>query len=245
MKKVYTQRADPNLGPSTGAAFPKLVSVRVPHGTLFPLLLEACAFLLAQNALELDEVAKTRLTESRDLLATLQAVFHVPMSSQDVHWKREGPAILEALEPYTAREREIQLRDPSRVAELCSGVVQPLAALFTTVPRDERATRQRRVVCVSDRSHTRESRGSLGGTLDRSAPARCVGARRGRYAIAARGYRILREQAASGADRSNDRLTSSTGCRRTGSSRRSSSARRPSGSATGRRWFSSSGNGDT
>ena len=64
MKKVYTQRADPNLGPSTGAAFPKLVSVRVPHGTLFPLLLEACAFLLAQNALELDEVAKTRLTDS-------------------------------------------------------------------------------------------------------------------------------------------------------------------------------------
>ena len=135
LKKVYTQRADLSLGPSMGSAFPLLVPVFLPRGTLFPLLLEACAFLLAQNALELDEVARTRLTESRDLLSRLCAPFFKHPGRYHVQWRREGPAILEALEPYATREREIELRDPSRVAEFRSEVVQPLAALFTTLPR--------------------------------------------------------------------------------------------------------------
>lgn len=136
MKKVYTQRADPSLGPSMGAAFPLLVPVRMPRGKLLPLLLEACAFLLAQNALELDELAKTRLTESRDLLARLCAPFFKIPGCYHVHWMREGPAILEALDPYARGEREIELRDPSRDAEFRSEVVQPLAALLATVLRD-------------------------------------------------------------------------------------------------------------
>lgn len=239
MKKVYTQRADPNLGPSTGAAFPKLVPVRVPHGTLFPLLLEACAFLLAQNALELDEVAKTRLTDSAGRFSRPHVVPGRPLEARGTCHPRSVGTL------HGARTR-----DPTAGPLACRGISFRGRSTARRTVHDGAARRAgnaaaSRCVCVSGRRDPRSVLDRLGGSLDRSAPARCVGARRGRYAIAAQGYRILREQAASGADRSNDRLTSSTGCRRTGSSRRSSSARRPSGSATGRRWFSSSGSGDT